>query len=144
MLPDYRDIRDELGEPLWFDDRGVPRYQPFHPDMLDVYITFGALLEVRCQSCKQTFRVGRGVDAPGRQSSDLEEMLPDPQGVGAFHFGDPPRHDCVGDTMNSLPMRVLQFWRRDGESPQEWRRDEDCEVSWSEEGSVDAIFGDAP
>ena len=33
MLRDYFDIRSRLGEPLWFDDNGVPRYVPFTPGM---------------------------------------------------------------------------------------------------------------
>lgn len=143
MLPAYQDIRDKLGEPIWFDDKGVPRYRSFHPDMMGVYVTFAALLEVKCQDCGQTFRVGQAISHSGAQQRDLDEVLPTPQGVGGFHFGDPPRHGCVGDTMNSLPVRVLQFWRKDGDTPQEWRRDRDCEVSWDEDGSVEAIFGSA-
>lgn len=31
--------------------------------------------------------------------------------AGMFHYGDPPAHDCVGDTMNSEPVRILEFWQ---------------------------------
>ena len=32
-----------------------------------------------------------------------------------LHYGDPPNIDCcaAGATMNSIPIRVLQFWMRE-------------------------------
>lgn len=32
--------------------------------------------------------------------------------AGMFHYGDPPIHNCIGDTMNSVPVRVREFWER--------------------------------
>lgn len=46
MHPDYRDIRDQLGPPRWWDARGVPRYAPFSPDLCGAYNDYVALLEV--------------------------------------------------------------------------------------------------
>jgi len=54
----YEDITKRLGEPLWYDDHGVPRYDEFHPSMLDVYADFAALSEIACQSCGRRFKVG--------------------------------------------------------------------------------------
>ena len=46
-----------------------------------------------------------------------------------IHYGDPPRHhsenQCIGDTMNSEPLRILQFWKRDGG---EWERMNEYEI----------------
>jgi len=29
-----------------------------------------------------------------------------------LHYGDPPRHGCVGDTMNCDDLEVLEVWHR--------------------------------
>lgn len=34
----------------------------------------------------------------------LEEL------VKNFHYGDPPAHGCVGDTMNSIPIQSIEVW----------------------------------
>jgi hypothetical protein len=28
----------------------------------------------------------------------------------AIHYGDPPFHDCTGDTQNVDDLRVVEFW----------------------------------
>lgn len=53
----YRDIRDKLGEPLWHDEHGVPRYVAFHPSMCGVYDVHVALLEIECQGCGEHFQL---------------------------------------------------------------------------------------
>jgi hypothetical protein len=30
-----------------------------------------------------------------------------------FHYGDPPAHGCVGDTMNCYDLRIVEFWVKD-------------------------------
>lgn len=49
-----------------------------------------------------------------------------------IHYGDPPRHDVIGDegcftgaSMNVYDLRVLQFWARDHS---EWKRKPELEI----------------
>jgi hypothetical protein len=55
----HRDILDRLAEPpSWFDDHGVPRYEPFAPaDLANIYADEAALAEVSCQGFGRQFRV---------------------------------------------------------------------------------------
>lgn len=138
MLREYGDLISRLGTPLWWDDNGVPRYEPFVPDLCGVYDTYVALLLVECQSCGEEYRVASSARDHDMLRYFLKHplRLPDASGVGSFHFGDPPPHCCqVGATMNSVPRAVLEFWRRDGEGPQrfQWRRDPQHEVHWAED-----------
>lgn len=154
MLPSYDDIRSRLGDPVWFDDHGVPRYEPFEPDMLGVYDTYAALLTIGCQGCNREFQVGIGravTDAVERAPVDeVADWWPPtlPNDVDgrpwgwSWHYGDPPRHGCIGDTMNSVPVAVVEFWRRDKEGSEgrlmatEWRRDENHEIEWTTQQEV--------
>ena len=133
MLPDYRDINRRLGEPLWYDEHGVPRYDPFHPDLCGVYNDFVALMLVACQSCGRRFRVAWGVStaASKLRHEGRAPRLPTAQDSGSFGYGDPPRHDgdggrCPGETMTCDLIGVLQFWRDD--DLKGWRRDPAHEV----------------
>ncbi len=142
MLTSHEDITDRLGEPLWYDDHGCPRYAPFNPKLATVYGSHVALIEIGCQGCTRHFIVasvfephsweeilgasldqkeGKEVDFPRKPHLPTLET-----GIGEFHYGDPPGHDypdaepdakgwdryCVGNTMNSIPLRVLEFWVR--------------------------------
>ena len=52
MFPAYRDIRVlTASQPLWYDHHGVPRYEPFRPDMLGVQDVYASLIEIECASC---------------------------------------------------------------------------------------------
>jgi hypothetical protein len=139
MLPDYRDITSRLGPPLWWDDHGVPRYDPFHPDLCGVYDDYGALLEIACQSCGRRFHVASGISGGfyRLRNDDRAPVLPVPGNSGAFGYGDPPPHSdalgrCPGETMSSDLVRVLEFWRRDGRD-MTWRRDPRHEVRFEKE-----------
>lgn len=123
MWPDYQDIRSRLGDPLWWDEHGVPRYEPFHPKLCDIYARFAALIEVSCQNCCRRFPVG--VSQPEfRLFPTVRQVEPPTQeSIGWFHYGDPPRHECPGDTMNVDSLRILEFWRRGEETGWEWVRD---------------------
>ena len=53
MKQDYSDITAKLGKPLWWDEAGCPRYEPFQPCMAnDFYAREVALLRVACQNCQ--------------------------------------------------------------------------------------------
>lgn len=122
----YGDILSRIAEPpKWWDENGVPRYDEFNPDDTpSIYAREAVLYRVECQQCGRPFDVaedwsiGRAVllvtdsnlqDAIERSSLSWRTRQ------GLLHYGDPPRHggECTaGDTMNSVPRQVLQFWRK--------------------------------
>jgi len=119
MKHSYPDLVSRLGQPLWWDEHGTPRYQPFHPKLCpNIYANQCCLMEVSCQECGQVFKVQLS-SGPFHQCP-LSEIIPDHR----IHYGDPPAagHDpkCVaGSTMNSDPIRVLEFWTR---NKFDWKR----------------------
>ena len=56
MFVSYKDITDKLGEPVWWVD-GYPRYCPFDPHEVKVYIDIAVLLHIECQACSKPFNV---------------------------------------------------------------------------------------
>lgn len=116
MLPNYQDIKDaaEGKNPLWYDGNGVPRYAPFTPDMLGIYIRFALLVEIECQSCAATFLVGEGWNQFGfyyGQDGPTEHTLK--ALAEGYHYGDPPRHGgCSGETMSCVDRQLLQAWEQ--------------------------------
>lgn len=137
MLPDYSDITSRLGDPSWYDENGVPRYEEFHPDMCDVYAKYAALLLVTCQNCGQEFKAAMVWPRFVLQFGEVK--FPTLTSIGSFHYGDPPRHDldgdrCVGETENSEPRRILEFWQRDKHLG--WERVPEYEIEVKEEWVV--------
>jgi len=115
MQPGYEDIHSRIAEePKWWDENGVPRYEPFEPRMCPRYAPTVALLRIACQDCGREFDVQLA-------ETEYDENVP----VNRWHYGDPPQHDkppysgCAGNTMNCYDLLVLQVWVwREGE----WRR----------------------
>jgi len=119
MLPSYDDIRSRIAEPpFWYDQHGVPRYDPFRPEMLGVYDHFAVLGEIACQSCRRRFFVATSWPLYDMSKEAIpEHVLADL--VDSFDYGDPPRHDievgrCAGETMRSEVVRVVEAWERVG------------------------------
>ncbi len=127
MWPAYRDIRARAGEPGWYSEGGIPRYSDFHPRECGVYAQYVALLRITCQCCCHEMTVATEVDM--FDAVTHPECLPKREGcsdpwdaIGAFHYGDAPYHDChAGETMNVVPLEILQFWKR--KVPGDWERD---------------------
>jgi hypothetical protein len=126
----YSDIIDRLGIPQWYDGNGCPRYCRFHPSECGVYDRIVALIEIRCQACGASFRVAAEIDP-----YESEPPLPnDPQLAAKLadfaHYGDPPRHggdNCLaGDTTNSCPRRVIEWWDRT--NALDWQRRPEFEI----------------
>jgi hypothetical protein len=154
MLPDRRDITSRISDPIkWWDEDGCPRYNNFHPDMLaNIYAREAALLDIQCQACEKHFLVAMSQDYPsiGWEPVDktIYERRPIPLEVACsfkvgpkmaeridyLHYGDPPIHGCVGDTMNCEDKRVVQFWRCD---KGEWERVPELEREIVDEFDVD-------
>lgn len=132
MKPDYSDIVERCGRPLWWDPYGVPRYVEFRPERCSVEGTDVALLRIACQACGRQFVVA----SQARHARDHRVQMPERtlsgrpspwDAIGSFHYGDPPRgdpahNDCVaGPTMNSVPLEILSFWRLPS-GLENWRR----------------------
>ena len=156
MLPSYHDIRKRIKEkPLWYDENGVPRYDPFHPDLLpDIYADEGVLVKIQCQdsTCGKTFLVGISYNrtwiAVNSNAQTLggiptlrqriERFKADPSMCLPVHYGDPPRHAhsqdgwCAGETMNCWDLKIEEFWEkdRDRKSPTwfQWVRQPELEI----------------
>lgn len=144
MLPNYKDIIDKAGEPLWWDEYGVPRYCTFHPDECGVYIDTATLLIIECQSCQTRFRAAtvwnstsqlmerlRLDNMTGSHSWQGEPIATGPYLGLAPHYGDPPRHNCSGggETMSSNTIAVAELWNQD--EKWEWVRLQDIEQKWN-------------
>ncbi len=106
MKANYQDIVSRIKEdPAWYDQNGTPRYGAFHPDLCpSIYANSVGLFLIACQDCKDTFRVEMHCLYWGTRT----ELPP-----SKWHYGDPPIHDCVGDTMNCDDLQVLEFWAKD-------------------------------
>jgi len=131
MLRNYDDIRSRIRDAIrrW-DDNGVPRYCDFSPEACGVYDVVAALVEVGCQACMERFRVVVTFDRESLRQVGDRYALPTAGNIGTFRYGDPPIHShgtdgCVGNTMSSESIRVLEFWQRD---QQNWIRHPECEI----------------
>lgn len=120
----YADILNRIKEePLWWDEYAVPRYCEFGPrENANIYADEIVLLLIQCQDCGKEYRVCLSQSAmerynprqPDKAHPSLTRLAQD----GDLHYGDPP-NNCgdrcgAGSTMNSVPVRVLEFWRREG------------------------------
>jgi hypothetical protein len=129
MLPYYGDIIDRIEEePIWYDQNGVPRYEKFKPDLApNIYADEVILLEIACQDCGRKFLVEMNWEHTDLYL--LRHSIPNPsfsevmrgwlktdkkeESWPPVHYGDPPSHGCVGDTMNVYDLRILEFWRKE-------------------------------
>ena len=104
MHESYIDIKSRIDEePTWYDDNGTPRYGEFEVRRCpDIYTNQIVLYRIACQACDKEFVV----EAHSKWFAHIDH----PQ---KLHYGDPPIHGCVGDTMNCEDIEVLQVWFRD-------------------------------
>lgn len=122
MKANYEDILSRIDEePTWYDQNGVPRYGDFNVRLCpNIYSNQAVLLRIACQDCGQEFTV--------EMHSSLFSPIRHPH---KLHYGDPPIHGCVGDTMNCEDLEVLQVW---GRVSDEWERRSDLE------GLIDVFY----
>ncbi len=116
MKARYEDILSRIKEdPKWYDQNGTPRFDDFHPDLCpNIYASQCVLLLISCQDCGKEFRVEMNW-GPWLEHNFVPKKL---------HYGDPPIHGCVGDTMNCNDHTVLQVWEK---QDFEWVRRPDLE-----------------
>lgn len=127
MWSNYASITSRIKDPiLWWDERGIPCYDPFRPqDVCDIYANEVALVEIECQSCRRKFRVAMHLNALDITLGDCDTLEWQVQ-QGCLFYGDPPRHEyqdtgkrCAGETMSSDVLRVVEFWEK---KSMEWVR----------------------
>lgn len=131
MLPSYHDIHEAIAEAgmlvKWYDENGCPRACDFHVNHLGVYDEIALLVEIACQDCGQRFFVGEGWSSFQlymREGDPNRDPDADPHGPAQsykiediaekYHYGDPPIHGCIGDTMNCVEVRIVEAWSKDG------------------------------
>lgn len=131
----YKDIIEKIPEkPTWFDEHAVPRYCQFSPrEIANIYADECALVLIACQSCKTEFKVALSHDKMDnvryRMMFDRDcPSLANEIGDRTIHYGDPPNIECcpTGPTMNSVPIKVLQYWER--WNIFEWKRHKELEI----------------
>jgi hypothetical protein len=118
MWPTYDDIIERAGSPDWYWKHGMPRYGPFTPRSCGIYDRRIAYLEIACQDCGQRFNVAISTSPLQPEGT---RHLPTADSIRGFHYGDPPRHGCIGDTMNVDTLRVIEFWQREAVA-HDWTR----------------------
>ena len=120
MKHHYHDIRDRIPiPPKWWDENGTPRYSEFAPDeTADIYADECCLLLIHCQGCGRPYHVCLS-QSPMKRINLADNGQPYPTlaeiaAEGNLHYGDPPNMGCcaAGAVMNSVPIRVLEFWQR--------------------------------
>lgn len=114
MTQEFTDITSKMGKPKWYDTKGFPRYCTFHPNRTsNIYAQYVALILIGCQSCQKTWRVAVSIHMLDVLGEHFQ--FPTKTDIGSFHYGDPPshvKHDHRGSTMNSIPIRVIEFWKK--------------------------------
>lgn len=143
MKHDFNDITSRISEPpAWWDKNGTPRYGEFNPDAgPDIYADREVLLWITCQSCGRRFNVEMSSSSLGRirHKAMLRGVSNENPAVEfvplALHYGDPPAHGCVGDTMNCWDIAVLESWSKKDFG--EWERSADDEGPMADWGETD-------
>jgi hypothetical protein len=126
----YKDIRDKLGDPMWWDEQAVPRYATFDPEIVaNIYAREVALVEIACQGCGRRFPVAFSwasfESVHGNPVPPISERIIKKE----LYYKDPPNVGCCsGVCSTSVPLRVLEFWKY-GKSPFDWERLKDLEIS---------------
>ena len=121
--------------------REAPLYGPFSPDLLpDIYAVQACLLLIRCQNCGTEFKVSMSFGRYDIRLKRARSSLKDRIISNEIHYGDPPNMHCcpAGPTMNSVPLRVLEFWMfGDRARASKWKRVPDLEreikCDWADE-----------
>lgn len=122
MNADYSDIRNLIAvEPSWWDEHAVPRYCEFTPrDVANIYADTVCLVRITCQGCGREFKVAFSESQMDKVLHPNRPSLEEAVKTRTLHYGDPPNVNCcAGNTMNSEPREVLEFWQRP-DDPRGW------------------------
>jgi hypothetical protein len=136
----YPEIMAAMGEPKWWNEYGAPRYCDFSPqESANIYASEVVLSLIACQSCGHEFKVcfSQSETDIARSARTLGSYIKDCD----LHYGDPPNSNCcmAGPTMNSIPIKVLEYWDR-GKAYSDWERRPELEIDimpdWAKETTV--------
>jgi len=130
----YKDIRERLGEPLWWDEFAVPRYCEFRPsEAANIYAWECCLLEIACQNCGKRFLVCMSWSSWAEIMGKPTPMLAERIRSSVLGYGDPPNAGCcsAGPTMSSDVLRVVEYWARVDFGG--WKRNRLYEKTFTEE-----------
>ncbi|ABU96965.1 hypothetical protein P74p15 [Thermus phage P74-26] len=126
MKPYFYDLLKDRPEPLWWDWRGVPRWEPWHPGngLDELGATEHALVVIHCQWCGKVYIVDAWNDP------SVYPNLAEAFKTASWHYGDPPFGDCcsVGYSMNAVPRKVLRYFRLPHFTAMLWKRDPSLEI----------------
>lgn len=127
----YKDIMDKLGEPLWYDEYGVPRYCDFSPDMCNPYAQTVTYFTIRCRYCGKMIKVAKSFEVQEEveigllDRNQLKELLQNKEFIddinyriignypySLFNYGDAPYHWdqeglCLGCFNTSETIKIL-------------------------------------
>jgi hypothetical protein len=120
----FNDITSRIVEvPTWYDQNGTPRYGKFTPDDVpNIYATEALLMNIKCQDCGTPFMVALSFCMMDKlynpraysYEEDIKTFMKDRDHRWfPAHYGDPPSHGCVGDTMNCIDVAIVEFWKKD-------------------------------
>lgn len=153
MHNDFKDITEKMGKPVWYDALGYPRYSQFRPnETSNIYADVVIYYRIACQSCREQFMVAdsytvydlwstkKFIDYKEKVKMKDDEaisdhILPFFKSLSAedfswfIHYGDPPSHGCVGDTMNCEDLNVVEFWLRGRKKLVSWERLAEFEIT---------------
>lgn len=150
MNQSYGDITDKLGEPLWWDECGVPRYEPFTPGLCnDIYAEQAVLMKIACQGCGREFLVADSWSKIDAVMSPSGTSLVDMVKNRTIHYGDPPNYGCcaAGPTMNCEDLEVVEFWKRNHEEfvgPDRIVKDVEKYFEWKRVPELEVVLMENP
>ena len=127
MHTDYNDIKNAINRPPdWYDHNGTPRYETFKPEMLGIYDKQAIYAQILCQHCGQPFNVATPHAGYTYHNNNIQDTTLQ-QNANNYHYGDPPAHGCIGDTMNCIDNKILQAWERNQNTNNIWQRNKTVE-----------------
>lgn len=158
----FDDITDKLGTPKWFDRNGFPRYCDFDPDKTsNIYADVVFLVEIACQDCLHKMDVAISLsthhlclddcfknkwnDIAKEKNIDYGKLIFShhwddffrkfsvEEFLNLLHYGDPPRHGCLGagETMNCYDVKIKQCWIKNRDTF-EFERHNEFEITLEE------------
>ncbi len=119
MKQDYNDILKIAGNPIFWDQVGVPRYEIFRPSLsADIYAYAVLLVEIACQTCNKTFDCVVSFQKLNTGSISLN--------LGSeIAYGDPPYHNHqAGESQTSIFLSIKEYWDRSGMPSGSWKNQE--------------------
>lgn len=126
--------------PVWWQEGGVPRYDPFHPETsTGVYAQEAAVAEIATQCCETTFLVLIETNMVDRR---IAAMIRDE----SLRYGDPPNVYCCEagvPSHSTVMLRVIEYWARADQTYVEDNRiTDDAYYRWVRDCSLEIVFND--